>query len=60
MFRRYAISAESDLRTALRKTQEHLKTVVENVVEIPKPPQPAHTAAARTGTIGACGRSGGG
>jgi len=50
MFRRYAISAESDLRTALRKTQEHLKTVVENVVEMPKPSQPAQPAPARTGT----------
>lgn len=32
MFRRYAIVAESDLRTALRTTQQYLKTVKENVV----------------------------
>jgi integrase len=47
MFRRYAISAENDLRTALRKTQEHLRTVQENVVSMPKPPQ---GATAPTGT----------
>lgn len=34
MFRRYAIIAESDLRSALRSTQQYLKTVKENVVEI--------------------------
>ena len=32
MFRRYAIVAESDLRTALRRTQEYLKTAEEKVV----------------------------
>jgi integrase len=35
MFRRYAIAAETDLRTALRRTQEYLKTVKENVVAMP-------------------------
>ena len=37
MFRRYAIAAESDLRTALRRTQDYLKTVEENVVAMPVP-----------------------
>jgi integrase len=32
MFRRYAIVAESDLRSALRSTQQYLKTAKENVV----------------------------
>jgi integrase len=32
MFRRYAIVAENDLRTALRATQQYLATVKENVV----------------------------
>jgi integrase len=32
MFRRYAICSESDLRTALRTTQQYLKTVKEKVV----------------------------
>jgi integrase len=36
MFRRYAIVAESDLRTALRRTQEFLKTAQENVVAMPR------------------------
>jgi integrase len=31
MFRRYAICSESDLRTALRTTQQYLKTMKENV-----------------------------
>lgn len=35
MFRRYAIVAETDLRAALRRTQEYLKTVKENVVAMP-------------------------
>ncbi|HXP40429.1 MAG TPA: tyrosine-type recombinase/integrase, partial [Candidatus Acidoferrales bacterium] len=35
MFRRYAIVAETDLRTALRRTQEYLKTVKDNVVAMP-------------------------
>jgi integrase len=35
MFRRYAIVAESDLRTALRRTQEYLKTAQENVIAMP-------------------------
>jgi hypothetical protein len=35
MFRRYAIAAETDLRTALRRTQDYLKTVKENVVTMP-------------------------
>jgi integrase len=52
MFRRYAISSESDLRTALRRTQDYLKTVQENVVAMPVPSsqqrgQIAHSA---TGT----------
>jgi integrase len=37
MFRRYAIVAESDLRTALRRTQDYLKSVQENVVAMPQP-----------------------
>jgi Phage integrase family len=37
MFRRYAIVAESDLRTALRRTKDYLKTVQENVVAMPVP-----------------------
>jgi len=37
MFRRYAIVAESDLRTALRRTQDYLRTVLENVVAMPQP-----------------------
>jgi len=37
MFRRYAIVAESDLRTALRRTQDYLRTVQENVVAMPQP-----------------------
>jgi hypothetical protein len=32
MFRRYAIVSETDLRTALRATQQYLATVNENVV----------------------------
>jgi integrase len=36
MFRRYAIVAETDLRTALRRTQEFLKTAQENVVAMPR------------------------
>lgn len=47
MFRRYAIVAESDLRTALRRTQEHLKTVAENVVTMPKPSQKERTGTKR-------------
>ena len=36
MFRRYAIVAESDLRTALRQTQQYLKTCAqENVIAMP-------------------------
>jgi integrase len=58
MFRRYAISSESDLRTALRRTQEYLKTVQENVVAMPaagpqKRGQIAHNA---TGTDSRRGR----
>jgi hypothetical protein len=34
MFRRYCIVSESDLRTALRATQQYLKTVKENVVAV--------------------------
>jgi len=37
MIRRYAIVAESDLRTALQRTQQYLKTVNENVVSMPRP-----------------------
>ncbi len=48
MFRRYAIVAESDLRTALRRTQEHLKTVAkENVVTMPRPSQKQGTGTTR-------------
>jgi len=35
MFRRYAIVAETDLRTALRRTQDYLKTAKENVIAMP-------------------------
>jgi integrase len=35
MFRRYAIVAESDLRTALHRTQEYLRTAKDNVVAMP-------------------------
>ena len=35
MFRRYAIVAEGDLRTALRRTQEYWKTAQENVIAVP-------------------------
>lgn len=41
MFRRYAIVAETDLRTALRRTQEYLKTVKENVIAMPASKRPA-------------------
>ena len=34
-FRRYAIAAETDLRTALRRTQKFLKTAQENVIAMP-------------------------
>lgn len=34
MFQRYAIASETDLRTALRSTQQYLATVKENVVEM--------------------------
>jgi len=37
MFRRYAIVAESDLRTALQRTQEYLKTAKDNVAIMPRP-----------------------
>jgi integrase len=37
MFRRYAISSESDLRTALRRTQDYLRTVKENVAVMQDP-----------------------
>jgi integrase len=58
MFSRYAISSESDLRTALRRTQQYMKTVQENVVAMPAPgPQKrgqiAHSA---TGTDSRRGR----
>jgi integrase len=36
MFRRYAIVAESDLRTALRRTQEFMRTAQEKVVAMPR------------------------
>lgn len=35
MFRRYAIVAENDMRTALRMTQTHLAGVREKVVTTP-------------------------
>jgi hypothetical protein len=35
MFRRYAIVAESDMRAALRMTQNHLATVRKNLVSMP-------------------------
>ena len=41
MFRRYAIVAETDLRTALRRTQDYLKTVKENVIAMPVKRTPA-------------------
>jgi integrase len=41
MFRRYAIVAETDLRTALRRTQEYLKTAKDNVVAMPGKRTPA-------------------
>jgi hypothetical protein len=34
MFRRYAIVSETDLRTALRATQNYLATAKDNVVAI--------------------------
>jgi integrase len=50
MFRRYAICAESDLRTALRRTQEYLKTAQENVVAMPRPNERGQIAHSATGT----------
>jgi integrase len=41
MFRRYAIAAETDLRSALRRTQEHLKTAKQNVIAMPAKRSPA-------------------
>jgi hypothetical protein len=32
IFRRYAIASKTDLRTALRATQQYLATIKENVV----------------------------
>jgi len=52
MFRRYAIAAESDLRTALRRTQDYLKTVQENVVAMPTPQNRGQIAHSATGTVG--------
>jgi Phage integrase family len=53
MFRRYAISSESDLRTALRRTQDYLKTVqAENVVAMPRPNERGQVAHSATGTVG--------
>jgi integrase len=49
MFRRYAISSESDIRTALRRTQEYLKTVQENVVAMPAPQNGGQIAHSATG-----------
>jgi hypothetical protein len=45
MFLRYAISSETDLRSALKQTQECLKTVKESVIAMPpiKPPASEHT-----------------
>ena len=45
MFLRYAISSETDLRSALKQTQEYLKTVKENVITMPpiKLPASEHT-----------------
>jgi integrase len=37
MFRRYAIAAEDDIRSALKRTQEYLKSVKENVVAMREP-----------------------
>ena len=37
MFRRYAIVAETDLRTALQRTQDYLKTAKDNVAVMPRP-----------------------
>jgi integrase len=37
MFRRYAIVAENDLRAALQRTQEYLKTAIDNVAVMPRP-----------------------
>jgi integrase len=34
MFQRYAIASETDLRTALRSTQQYLATVKENLIEM--------------------------
>ncbi len=53
MFRRYAISSESDLRTALRRTQDYLKTVqAEKVVAMPRPNERGQVAHSATGTVG--------
>jgi len=52
MFRRYAVSDETTVRTALLQTQAHQKTVVENVVAMPKPPQPAQTKQGQNGDTG--------
>ena len=48
MFRRYAICSETDLRTALRRTQEYLRTAQENVAVMQDPRkrgQVAHSGA---------------
>jgi integrase len=41
MFRRYAIVSETDLRTALQRMQQYLKTVKENVIAMPSRGGPA-------------------
>jgi integrase len=52
MFRRYAISSESDIRTALRRTQEYLKTAQENIVAMPAPQNRGQIGHSSTGTTG--------
>jgi integrase len=56
MFRRYAIGAESDLRAALRRTQEYLRTAQENVVAMPRPQERGQIAHSATGTVAKRGR----
>jgi integrase len=58
MFRRYAIVAETDLRTALRRTQEYLKTAKDNVVAMPVKRTPASEGGQKADNERSDGRAG--
>lgn len=57
MFRRYAVSDETTVRTALLQTQAHQKTVLDNLLTMPKPMRSARAPRGQRGQNGDTGKA---